>query len=243
MPTEKVNGIELYYESHGSGEPLLFLHGGGGMGADWQFIGREWPFQVIAPDLPEHGRSTGHPGPWTHRAAAQDVLALLDRLKIERCKAVGISMGGNALLHMASSQPERIEAMVLVSATPYFGYEAREFIRKFSVDDLPEPLRHFTFQRHPGGETQARAIFERMRGFADSYDDMNFTPPLLGTIRARTLIVYGDRDPLYPVELGVGLYRSIPNAALLVVPNGAHGPVFGEQSGEFLRIAAKFLKG
>src|SRR5205085_392614 len=60
-----------------------------------------------------------------------------------------------------------------------------------------------------------------------SYDDLAFTPPQLGRISARTLLVQGDRDPLYPVELGVELFRSIPAAALSVVPNAGHGPVFG----------------
>jgi pimeloyl-ACP methyl ester carboxylesterase len=246
MPTESVNGITLHYEIHGEGEPLLFLHGGGGIGADWQFIGpqstnKEWPFKLIAPDLPEHGHSTGRPGPWTHRAAANDVLALLDRLKIEKIKAVGISMGGNTLLHMATAQPDRIESMVLVSATSYFGNEARKFMREFSLDALPEALRTFTFSRHPGGEAQARAIFDRAKAFADVCDDMNFTPPWLGTIKARTLIVFGDRDPLYPVEIGVEMYRAIPRSELWVVPNGGHGPVFGDAGSDFLKTAIRFL--
>ncbi len=242
MPSESLNGIELYYETHGSGEPLLFLHGGGGMGVDWTFLSREWPFQILAPDLPEHGHSTGRLGPWTHRAAAQDVLALLDRLKIERVKAIGISMGGNTLLHMATRQPERIEAMAIVSATPYFGKEARKFIREFSIDHLPEAARKFTLERQPGGAAQARALFERAKAFAEMYDDMNFTPPLLGTIQARTLIVYGDRDPLYPVEIGVEMYRAIPNSQLWVVPGGGHGPVFGELAPDFVKAAIRFLQ-
>lgn len=241
MPTESINGINLHYEVHGQGDPLLFLHGGGGLGADWQFLSRDWPFQIIAPDLPEHGHSTGRPGPWTHRAAAQDVLALLDRLKIANVKAVGISMGGNTLLHMATSQPDRIDAMAIVSATPYFGAEARKFMHEFSIDNLPETQRKFTLERHPGGEAQARALFARAKAFADVYDDMNFTPPLLGTIKARTLIVYGDRDPLYPVEIGVEMYRSIPRAELWVVPDGGRGPVFGEMAPEFVKTAVKFL--
>lgn len=241
MPTESVNGIDLHYEIYGEGEPLLFLHGGGGIGADWQFIDKHWPFQLIAPDLPEHGHSTGRPGPWTHRAAAQDVLALLDRLKIDKINAVGISMGGNTLLHMATAQPDRIESMVLVSATSYFGSEARKFMREFSIDALPEAQRQFTFSRHPGGEAQARAIFDRAKAFAEVYDDMNFTPPLLGTIKARTLIVFGDRDPLYPVEIGVEMYRAIPRAELCVVPKGGHGPVFGEAGPDFLKTAIRFL--
>jgi pimeloyl-ACP methyl ester carboxylesterase len=242
MPTISTSGISLHYEIHGAGEPLLFLHGGGGIGNDWQFLGKEWPFQLISPDLPEHGHSSGRPGPWTHRAAAQDVFALLDKLNIHKIKAVGISMGGNTLLHMATSQPDRIEAIVVVSGTSYFGPEARKFMREFSIDALPEALRNFTLARHPGGEAQARALFDRARAFADVYDDMNFTPPLLGTIQARTLIVYGDRDPLYPVEIAVEMYRAIPRAELWVVPNGAHGPVFGEAAPDFLKTATRFLR-
>ena len=53
--------------------------------------------------------------------------------------------------------------------------------------------------------------------------------------------MHGDRDPLYPVELAVELFRGIPNAALWVVPNGGHGPIFGEQAAPFVRTATAFL--
>ena len=61
-----------------------------------------------------------------------------------------------------------------------------------------------------------------------AYDDVNFTPPYLGTITADTLIVFGDRDPFYPVSLGLELRAAIPRSYLWVVPNGGHGPVFGD---------------
>ena len=72
---------------------------------------------------------------------------------------------------------------------------------------------------------------------------MAFTPPLLATITARTLIVHGDRDPLYPVELALEMYRAIPSSALWVVPNGGHGPIFGGQAAEFVRVAVDYLSG
>jgi pimeloyl-ACP methyl ester carboxylesterase len=56
---------------------------------------------------------------------------------------------------------------------------------------------------------------------------MNLTPPQLATIRARTLVVQGDRDPLYPVEISVQMAKSIPNASLWIVLNAGHGPVIG----------------
>ena len=70
---------------------------------------------------------------------------------------------------------------------------------------------------------------------------MAFTPPLLATIAARTLIVHGDRDPLYPVEMAMELYRSIPRSALWIVPNGGHGPIFGPQAPPFIEAALAFL--
>jgi len=55
----------------------------------------------------------------------------------------------------------------------------------------------------------------------DSYDDMNFTPPYLSTITARTLIIYGDRDPLYPVKIALEMYTAIHRSYLWIVPNRA----------------------
>ena len=74
-------------------------------------------------------------------------------------------------------------------------------------------------------------------------DDMAFTRPLLATIAARTLIVHGDRDPYYPVELAVEMYRSIPKSALWVVPNGDHGPIFGPLAARFRDAVRAFLQG
>ena len=76
----------------------------------------------------------------------------------------------------------------------------------------------------------------------DSYDDMNFTPLSLFRIRASTLIVYGDRDPLYPVEMAVEMYRAIPPFALWVVPNGGHGPVFFDAAAQFAQTALAFFQ-
>jgi pimeloyl-ACP methyl ester carboxylesterase len=74
-------------------------------------------------------------------------------------------------------------------------------------------------------------------------DDVNFTPPLLSTIAAETLIVFGDRDPLYPVTLAFELHTAIPRSYLWVVPNGGHGPVFGPASAQFADVALNFLNG
>jgi pimeloyl-ACP methyl ester carboxylesterase len=70
---------------------------------------------------------------------------------------------------------------------------------------------------------------------------MNFTSDQLATITARTLIVTGDRDPFYPVELSMEMYRAIPRSALWVVPEAMHSPIFLSQREAFAAEAMRFL--
>ena len=240
---ETLNGVQIYFEVHGTGEPLLLLHGFSGSSQDWKALttGPLADFQLIMPDLRGHGRSGILSKPFRHQDAAADMLALLDHLGIKSCRGLGISGGGNVLLHMATRQPECIKAMVLVSATPYFPAQARPIMRQYA-DRLPAAQWDVLRRSHPGGDAQIRAILASTRSFADSYDDMNFTPPFLSTIQARTLIVQGDRDPLYPAELSVEMAKAIPQASLWILPNSGHGPVIGEKWPEFLQTAASFLR-
>src|SRR5260370_30170784 len=141
---------------------------------------------------------------------------------------------------MATMQPECIRAMVLVSATPHFPEQARTIMRQYA-DSVTEQQWEILRLRHPGGDAQIRALLGSTEAFADSYDDMSFTPPHLSTIQARTLIVQGDRDPLYPVELSVEMAKAIPRSSLWIVPDAGHGPVIGERWPEFLAAASAFL--
>jgi pimeloyl-ACP methyl ester carboxylesterase len=152
-----------------------------------------------------------------------------------------VSAGGNVLLHMATKQPNRVKAMVLVSATPYFPAQARTIMRQYA-DSLPEQEWERLRRSHPGGEPQIKALLASTTAFADCYDDKNFTPPYLSTIRARTLIVQGDRDPLYPVEISLDMARAIPQSSLWIIPNSGHGPVIGERWLEFVKTASAFLR-
>src|SRR6266513_2086154 len=240
---ETLNGVQLYFEVHGTGEPLLLLHGFSGSSQDWVPSLAQWAtkFQFILPDLRGHGRSSILSKPFRHDDAATDMFALLDHLKIRACKAVGISGGGNVLLQMATKQPQRITAMVLVSATPYFPAQARSIMAQYP-DCLPEQQWEILRRRHPGGDTQIKAILASTKSFATSYDDLNFTPPLLSTIQARTFIIQGHRDPLYPVELSVEMAKSIPNSRLWIISNAGHGPVLGARWPEFLQTASAFLQ-
>jgi pimeloyl-ACP methyl ester carboxylesterase len=152
-----------------------------------------------------------------------------------------VSGGGNVLLHMATKQPERVKAMVVVSATSYFPAQARAIMSKYA-ETLSDADRATMRRRHPGGDAQIESILASVTAFVDSYDDMNFTPPYLATIKARTLIVQGDRDPLYPVEISVEMAKAIPQSSLWIVPNGGHGPIGGNRWPEFLKAATAFLR-
>jgi pimeloyl-ACP methyl ester carboxylesterase len=239
-----VNGIEMYYEVRGEGEPLVLLHGGTGIGANWDLIFPQPPqgFQLVIPDLRGHGRSTNPAGGFTFRQLGRDVFGLLDHLGIERFKAIGLSLGAKTLLHVATQQPGRVEAMVLVSATPYFPQQARAIMGQLTVETRSESEWQQMRQWHKHGDEQIKAIWRQMNALKDSYDDMSFTPPYLSTITARTLIVHGDRDPLYPVQLAMEMYTAIPQSYLWVVPNGGHGPIFGDMAGRFAETALTFLR-
>lgn len=243
--TTAVNGIELYYEETGAGSPLVLLHGFFRSTLVWQpyVDALAAHFQVIAVDLRGHGRSTNPAGCFTHSQSARDVFALLDQLGIERFQAMGISSGGMTLLHMATQQPDRVEAMVLIGATAYFGAETRALQRKRTVESLTPDEWGTLRQHHHHGDEQIRGLVNQFHGFADSYDDMNFTAPYLSTIQARTLIVHGDRDEHFPVSIPVEMYRAIPRSYLWIVPNGGHVPITGERARPFTQTALAFLRG
>ena len=238
-----LNGVQIYFELHGSGEPVLLLHGFSGSSQDWSAVAAQWSsdFRLIIPDLRGHGRSAPLAKYFRHDDAASDILALLDHLGVTTFKGLGISGGGNVLLHLAARQPERVKGMVLVSATSYFPPQARAIMRQYSAS-LSEKDWEMLRRKHSGGDEQIRAILASTAAFADSYDDLNFTAPYLSTIQARTLIVQGDHDPLYPVEISVEMAKAIPNSSLWIIPGGGHGPVIGERWPEFLKTAMAFLK-
>jgi pimeloyl-ACP methyl ester carboxylesterase len=106
--------------------------------------------------------------------------------------------------------------MILVSATPRFPEGARATMQA------------------------AGGLAALLASAAD--DDTSFTRERLAAITAETLVVAGDRDPLYPVELAVELYRGIPRAALYVVPGGGHSPVFLSEREAFIQRALLFLR-
>jgi len=238
-----LNGIDMHYEQHGSGEPLLLLHGFLGCGADLRTFTEALAgqYRVITVDLRGHGWSTNPANTFSMRQSADDIAALLDHLHLSRVRAIGISAGGMTLLHLAVRQPDRIEAMVLIGTTTYFPEQARAMMRGVSTQTLPPPVLEIFRTCAVRGEPQLNALIGQFRSFEQSHEDMAFTPPSLARIRARTLIVHGDRDEFFPVAMPVTMYSAIPGSQLWIVPGGDHVPIYDERTPEFLRVARHFL--
>ncbi len=114
-----INGIEMYYEIHGTGVPLVLLHGFFGSGEWWDFVIEDFSkqYQLIIPDLRGHGRSINPLEKWSMAQSAMDIYALLDFLGIDKINGIGVSTGGKTLLHMATQDSKRMKAMVLIGGT------------------------------------------------------------------------------------------------------------------------------
>ena len=114
----EVNGINLYYETHGAGRPLILLHGGLGSG---EMFGPVLPLlaerhQVVAVDLQGHGRTADIDRPIDVRLIAGDIAALIDHLKLDKPDVVGYSLGGGVALQTAVQYPAKIRRLVAASA-------------------------------------------------------------------------------------------------------------------------------
>lgn len=240
--TVQVNGVELHYEEYGAGKPLVLLHGFGGCTQNWHPFTAELSqhYRLIVVDLRGHGYSTNPENAFTHREVANDVFQLLDTLNIDRFSAMGISTGGMTLLHMATRQTQRISAMVLISATTHYPDQARAIMRRVSFRTMPLDIREMYRECAKRGDEQIRQLTTQFNAFHSDYDDMNFTAERLSAITARTLVVHGDRDAFFPVEIPVSMYRAIPNAELWIIPGGDHVPIY-DAAIPFTSTALRFL--
>ena len=237
-------GATLYWEEHGdpANPPLVLLHGFGESMLVWR------PYQdalavnydVVLLDLRGHGRSTNSQKDFSFEEAADDLLTLMDHLHHPHFRAVGVSAGGIALLHAASKAPGRFDGLVVVDAAPEIGPQARARIHEIVADkDSLTYLRRFAAR----GDHQVNTLLRQFAALADS-SDAAVTSEQLAAITAPTLIVYGDRDEFFPVEVAVGLFRSIRISYLRVYPNGGHEPIYDPHAVEdFSHLLLEFFSG
>lgn len=238
----QLDNLEIYYEEFGVGKPLVLLHGFGGCTQNW------YPFRsmlaeayrLILVDLRGHGYSTNPENVFTHRHAARDVFLVLDKLGIDRFSAMGISSGGMTLMHMATSQPERIDSMVLISATSHFPDQARAVMSAASHRTMPRKVQEMYLECAKRGEEQVQQLIAQFNALGTNYDDMDFTAQRLSAITARTLVVHGDRDHFFPVDIPVSIFSAIPDSALWIIPDGDHAAIY-DPAVPFAATALRFL--
>ncbi len=210
MAGATVNGIELYYEDHGTGPALLLVPG---LGADTRLFGG-----VIAPlaatcrvivfDPRGAGRSDKPPGPYTIEQMADDASGLLDMLGIGRAVVVGYSMGGRIAMSLALDHSTRVRRLVLASTsarTPPSRILSRRWLALEVLSRLPTP-----------GERQPRWAWECQRRASASYD----ASARLGEIVVPTLILHGRRDHMTPLVLAREMHAAVAGSVLVEVPGG-----------------------
>lgn len=262
--TIEANGVATHYHDVGSGEPVLLLHGSGPGVSAWANWQRVIPalaagHRVLAPDMVGFGH-TDRPADtrYSLQTWVDHVWGFLDALGIERASIVGNSLGGRIAVEMAVQQPERVSKMVLMGSpgpgmTPSEGLMAlrtyepsveamRELlVTYFAVDPTiitPElvQIRHEASVA-PGVHETYRTMFsdpEQTRA------DLAFKLDELAELATPTLIVHGREDRVIPLESGLSMLNTLPNADLHVFSRCGHWTQI-ERSGEFVAVVDQFL--
>ena len=231
----EVNGLNIYYEIHGTGQPLVLLHGAY-MTID--LMGEIVPAlaesrQVIAVELQGHGRTADIDRPLSYELMADDIAALIEHLAFEKADLFGYSMGGSVALQVAIRHPEVVRKLVVASASYTSGgmhHELLEMIPTLTPEAFAgSPIEEAYLRSAPNPDdfTTLVAKLKRldMEPFAWPAED-------IGGIAAPTLLIVGDSDAIrleHAVELfgllggGVmGDLAGLPKSQLAVLPGTTH---------------------
>lgn len=225
----QIGKLNMYYEVHGRGLPLLVLHGGGSTiqttyGAILPDLARSRT--VIAPEQQGHGHTADVDRPLTYRQMADDTAALLRQLGHRKVDVIGFSNGGGVAMELAMQYPELVRKLVIGSA-----YHRRDAIhpellqsfRSVTAKDMPEVYRkaYLEVAPHPGDLAELTPkLMQNMLGF-EGWDEAQ-----LASIKAPTMIIQGNNDVM-PLKGLVEMASLIPNAQVVVLPGG-HGTYLGE---------------
>jgi pimeloyl-ACP methyl ester carboxylesterase len=227
------NGIKIFYESVGSGKSLIFLHGSMGTSQVWKpyvpILSND--FKIILPDIRGHGK-TENPGKKIDlHLMADDIVALIDSLKLDKPFLCGWSGGGDIGLDIAMRYPNSVTRLIVggitlrvtetaLASLKAMGLEGPGQINFEQAEKAIPQLTNQWKKDHIQSPLHWKELLTRV-----SFEMINPTLPAnedLKQITLPTLIIWGDRDQFLPVEDAVELYRLIPNAQLAVVPNADH---------------------
>ena len=243
MTYASVNGLDLYYETRGTGRPLVLLHGG------LLTIELNWgallePFavtrQVVAVELQGHGRTADTDRPMTIEALAADVVALLDQLGVAQADVFGFSLGGLVAYEMAFAAPGRVGKLVVASADAHRppGRESAPL----DDDRMPTPADFQAMRDAYEAVAPDPAHFE---AFAEKTSAMVHEFPgwadELRSLAVPTLLIFGDRD-FSPLPDVLELFDLLPNAQLAVLPGTTHIGV-ARRTDALLALVVPFLDG
>ncbi|MDQ0594880.1 pimeloyl-ACP methyl ester carboxylesterase [Chryseobacterium ginsenosidimutans] len=227
-PLEKgyksVNGINMYYEIYGSGKPLVLIHGGGGsILFDYkEVISRlENKFQLIGIDLQNHGMTEHRNIPETFEQDADDVVALLKELNIEKTSFWGFSNGGNTVMQIAHRHPGIVDKLIVASA--FYRRNGMmdgffEGMMEATMESMPEPLKINFLNLNPDFsklENMFDKDSKRMQTFNDWDED------ILTSIQSPALFISGDKDVIKPEHV-VEMWRLVDGSQLMILP-ATHG--------------------
>jgi pimeloyl-ACP methyl ester carboxylesterase len=236
-----VNGLEMYYEVHGEGEPLVLLHGAY-MNNENNWAGiiptLAETHQVIAVELQGHGRTNDRDTPITYEGMARDVADLLDHLGVEKAALFGYSMGGSVAIRFAIDYPQKVSRIVAASGGYSYGEEVmgKEFMAMIESIS-PEMFAGTIF------ESEYKTLAPKPENFpvlVDKLRQLDLTPfdwsAEFAKIEVPSLYIFGDADIVdadYIArmhELAGGLnngdMNGLPKTQLAVLPGSSHTGVF-----------------
>ena len=256
------DGCRLYYETCGSGEPLVLIAGQGTDHTMWAGVRDDFAreYGVIVYDHRGTGQSDAPAEPpYTTRGFADDVVRLLDHLRIPRAHAYGISMGGRICQWLGIDHADRLGGLVLGCTTPgnAHGVPRSPAINARMANPLPDLEAQHAFMlnlmvsaewaaAHPEyGEARRRRLAnpipEHARRLHYAASEGHDSWDLLPRIQAPTLVIHGDADELNPTANAPLLAARIPGAELHLVPGGRHG-FFEEFRAEASATVLDFLR-
>ena len=224
-----VNGLNMYYEIHGTGYPLVLIHGGGS--TLHTTFGRILPAlaktnQVIAVEMQAHGHTRDIDRPMTFDQDADDIDALLAHLRIPKANIFGFSNGASTTLHLAIRHPERVNRIIVASTMykrsgAFHGFW--DMMNGATFEGMPQ-LYKDEFLKINADQNSLYTMFvrdvTRMQNFADIPD------ALIQNIQAPALILTSDHDVPTP-EHAVEMFRMLKRGQLAIFPGG-HGDYIGE---------------
>jgi pimeloyl-ACP methyl ester carboxylesterase len=225
----EVNGIKLYYEIYGKGEPLVLLHGGGS--TIQSSFGRVIPtlarhFQVIAIETQNHGRSDSRKAAETFSQDADDVATLLENLNIAKANFLGFSNGGHVLFDLWIRHSEMINKLIIASS-PFkrtgFMPGFFESMPKATLGSMP-PLLKTEFLKVNPDSARLQNMFEHDRDRMINFK--GWTDEQIKSISVPTLLINGDSEVI-TLEHAVEMHRLISHSQLAILPGG-HGTYMGE---------------